>query len=288
MDNIEFKDKFIGFVDILGFKKMVEASEAGTGMPLFELLEILKKLGVTKDRERFEKHGPVICPNSSYIQRDLDFRVIPFSDSIIVSSEISPAGVINLVNYCWGAVINLLTKGFMCRGYITRGSIYHTDDHVIGSGYQKAYYKEKEGIIAFKRYADERGTPFVEVDQEVCNYVEDCRDRCVKEMFSRHVKGDGVVMALFPFKRLSHSFVIGGFLGEKFDPEKEKQSNKNMRLWIKNFKERVMAHVDQSDPKALRKAQHYIAALDAQIEVCKKTEEMIDKLNSPYPKGRIK
>ncbi len=44
MNDIEFKDKFIGFVDILGFKKMVEAAEAGIGMSLSELLEIIEKL----------------------------------------------------------------------------------------------------------------------------------------------------------------------------------------------------------------------------------------------------
>jgi hypothetical protein len=34
MSNPEFKDKFIGFMDILGFKKLVEAAETETGMPL--------------------------------------------------------------------------------------------------------------------------------------------------------------------------------------------------------------------------------------------------------------
>ena len=39
MNDTNFKDKFIGFVDILGFKKLVEVAEAGTGMPLAELLD---------------------------------------------------------------------------------------------------------------------------------------------------------------------------------------------------------------------------------------------------------
>jgi hypothetical protein len=278
MENIEFKDKFIGYVDILGFSGMVKAAEAGTGMTLPEILEMLELLGTPDDRKDFEKDGPIICPKSAFIQRDLDFRVTRFSDSVTVSTEVSPAGVINLVHHCWRVIIKLLTKGIMCRGYIMRGSIYHTDFQPIGPGYQNASFKEKKGVTAFKREADERGTPFVEIDQAVCNYVRDCGDKCVKEMFSRYVKGDGVVMALFPFQRLAHSF--GGF-GYEFDPEKEKQSNNNVRLGIKNFKERVIALVDQSDPKAVRKAEHYIAALDAQLEACEKTDEIIDWLNSP-------
>lgn len=285
MNNVEFKDKFIGYVDILGFRGMVKAAEAGTGMTLPGILEMLELLGTPDDRKDFEKYGPIICPKSASIQRDLDFRVTRFSDSVTVSSEVSPAGVINLVHHCWRMVINFLTKGIMCRGYIMRGSIYHTDFQPIGSGYQKASFKEKEGVTAFKRKADERGTPFVEIDQAVCNYVRDCGDKCVKEMFSRYVKGDGVVMALFPFQRLAHSF--GGF-GYKFDAEEEKRSNNNVRLWIENFKERVMALVDQSNPNAMSKAEHYIAALDAQLEVCKRTDEVIDMYNSPFPSGRIK
>lgn len=287
MNDTKFKDKFIGYVDILGFKKMVEAAEAGTGMPLSELLEVLKELGIPKDRIKFEKNGPMTCPNSKYIKRDLDFRLTQISDCVIVSSEVSPAGMINLVSHCWGAVIRLLTKGIMCRGYITRGSVYHTDVQIIGSGYQNAHGKEDQ-VTAFKREADERGTPFVEVDPAVCDYARAYGDPCVKEMFPRYVKEDGTVTALFPFQRLQHSSIIGSWLGHTFNPERERQSNENMRSMIEKMKERVMALVDQLNPDAVSKAKHYIAALDAQIEVCKKTDEMIDTLNSPSPSCRIR
>ena len=59
-----------------------------------------------------------------------------------------------------------------------------------------------------------------------------------------------------------------------------------MRLMIENLKERIMALVDQSKPDAVSKAEHYIAALDAQLEVCKKTDEMIDMLCAAFPKRR--
>ena len=177
---MEFKEKFIGFVDILGFKELVQASEGGTGKPLLELLEMLKKLGSLEDRKQFNKYGPTICPESTYVKRDLDFQLTQVTDCVIVSSEVSPAGVINLINHCWDVVIKLLKEGIMCRGYITRGSIYHTDTQFLGSGYQEAYEKE---VTAFKCEADERGTPFVEVDPVVCNYVRNSDDECVKKCF---------------------------------------------------------------------------------------------------------
>lgn len=279
---MEFKEKFVAFVDMLGFKTLVEASEAGTGMPLSELLKLLETFGTPEERSKFEKYGPIVCPQSTYSQRNLDFCLTPISDCVIVSSEVSPAGVINLVNHCWGIVIKLLQNGIMCRGYITRGNIFHTETpQFIGTGYQKAY--ENEGkVSAFKREADERGTPFVEVDRVVCDYIGKCEDRCVKEMFSRYVKDDGEVVALFPFQRLAHSFVIAGF-GQKFDPEKEKRSNQNVRRMLANLKERVMAYLDISNPSAVRKIEHYIQALDAQLAVCDWTDEMINLLNSPFP-----
>lgn len=285
---MELNDKFIGFVDILGWKDKVKATEAGTGMSLVELKEALKDLGKHEDQTRFEKYGPMTCPESTYIRRDLDFKLTRISDCVIVSSEISPAGVINLVSHCWGAVIRLLTKGIMCRGYITRGPIYHTNEpEMIGSGYQKAIDKERR-VSAFKRKADEKGTPFVEVDPAVCDYVRDYGDSCVKKMFSRFVKDDGTMTALFPFHRLHHSFIIGGWSGHTFDPEKERHSNKNMRSMIEKMKESVTALVDQSMPDVVSKAEHYIAALDAQLEVCKKTDEMIDMLCSSFSRKRAK
>lgn len=97
---MEFKDKFIGFLDILGFKNLVEAAETGAGMSLPDLLQLTKKLGSADDRKRFETHGPIACPQSTYIKRDLDFQLAQISDCVIVSSELSPAGAINLVMHC--------------------------------------------------------------------------------------------------------------------------------------------------------------------------------------------
>ena len=268
---MEFKDKFIGFIDILGFKNLVNSAECDNGISLPDLLKITKKLGSSEDRNNLIKYGPTVCPQSSLLKRNLDFRITQISDCVVISAEISPAGVINLIGHGWKAVIKLLQDGIMCRGYITRGMIHHTDAQLVGSGYQKAYAKEKE-VAAFKHEADERGTPFVEVDPVVCNYVKNSGDECVKKMFSRFVKEDKEITALFPFKMLSHSFAIRNNL----DPEKERKSNENIRKGIKNLKKQIMEYVNESNPIAVKKAQHYIDALNFQLEVCDKTDEFID------------
>lgn len=277
MEQHTFKDKFIGFMDVLGFKNMVLAAEAGTGMLLSQLLEELKKFGSSDFRTQMERNGrPKVCPMSSFVEPHLDFQLTQVSDSVVISTEISPAGAINLVVHCWGSVIELLHSGIMCRGYITRGSIAHSKSNFIGSGYQKAVVAERD-VTAFKRSAAERGTPFVEVDPAVCEYISGCNDVCVKTLFSRCVAGDGRVTALFPFKRLSHKFIIG-YPGLAFDPVAEKCANQNVRLRIEKLKECVALFVDKTNPDAVTKSEHYIQALDAQLEICDKTDNLIDQL----------
>ena len=276
---MKFEEKFIGFVDILGFKSMVAAAEAGEGPALSEIIGWTKTLGSADDKQAIEKYGPTICPCALQIREDLAFEITQISDCVIVSSEVSPAGLINLANHCWGAVINLLRHGLMCRGYITKGMIYHQGGHLMGSGYQRAYKNESE-VSAFKREANERGTPYVEVDNFVVDYVNNCSNSCVKEMFFRFVHNDGEVTALFPFKRLSHSFIIAGF-GVRFDPSKEKAAVENIRTWLQKMKGQVLSRIDPCNPSAVSKAQHYISALEAQIAECGRTDEMIDRLSSP-------
>lgn len=270
-----FKEKIVAFVDVLGFKKLISDAEQGVGQPLPDILNYLKLLGTGAERTRFDKYGPTHCPGAPSLEKNLDFRVTQISDSVIVSAEVSPAGVINVVSHCWGAVIELLGHGIMCRGYIKRGSVYHTDTQILGSGYQDAYSAESK-VSAFKREADERGTPYVEIDPAIAEYVSSQSDACVKEMFSRMVKSDGNAVVLFPFKLLSHSFIIAG-MGHKFDGEKERMSNNNLRLNIGRMKERVLSFVDQENPSAVAKAKHYISALNEQLARCDKTDEIIRK-----------
>lgn len=277
-----FANKFVAFIDILGFKGMVASSEAGTGIPLPELLELLKKLGDGSERAHFEIHGPTCCPMAPRIDKNMDFRVTQISDCAIVSSEVSPAGVINLVSHCWGAVIGLMARGIMCRGYIKRGHIYHTDSQVIGTGYQEAYAAESK-VSAFKCEADDRGTPYVEVDSAVTAYIDTQPDACVKEMFRRMVKRDGDTVVLFPFQRLQHSFIIAGF-GQTFDSDRELKSNDNLRKNIKQYKAKIAALVEPSNVAAQAKAKHYLRALDEQLLACDKTDEAINMLSRPFPR----
>lgn len=278
---MEFKEKFIGFIDILGFKELVMKAESGESMYLSNLLQILAKLGDRKRVDFYKTYGPEICPNSQYSEKSLDFEILQVSDCAILSIEISPAGVINLIQQFWSIVMRLMLEGILCRGYITRGMIFHTENQVIGSGYQEAYMSES-AVTAFKRDADERGTPFVEIDQKVVDYIQMDTDECIKKMYNRCVKDDGVVTAIFPFNSFSHSFAIT----EDFDCDKEKKSNNNVRNLILTVKERIMYFANSSNETAMKKVKHYISALNDQLVGCDKTDETIDVLMKPFPEKK--
>ena len=274
---MEFVEKFIAFVDILGFCGFVADAERGAGRSLDDLLDLLSTFGSPAQREAFAKYGPTICASSRYHNRDLDFRLTQISDCAIISTELSPAGMINLVHHVWGTVIHFLERGTLCRGYITRGRIYHTDHQVIGTGYLHAYQREAQ-VGVFQRTADERGTPFVEIDETITAYVQDC-DATVKEMFRRYVKEDRGLIALFPFQRIAHSFVISGF--DELDVAREQRENNKVRRLIDDLKVLIMTYIDKNNPGAVRKAEHYLAALDAQRDVCDKTDEFLHRFSTP-------
>ena len=232
MDEAGFEDKFIAFIDILGFKSMVVSAEQGRGRSLAEIHDLATQLGRPDYDGAYAQDGPMICPYSAVLRRDLNFQVTQVSDCVIVSAEVSPAGVINLIDHCASVVIKLMTKGVMVRGYVTRGMVYHRGSAIYGSGYQDAYDKAEKGVIAFKLEADEKGTPFVEVDPSVRDFVAHETDECVREMFGRMTASDGDVTAVFPFRRFAHSVVIGGPRGEPFDPVAEKARNDGWRRQI--------------------------------------------------------
>ena len=285
MSEVQYTEKFIAFFDVLGWESLVRASDKGCGLSLGELCEIVTALGTDEDRKHFEKYGPTICPDAPRIRKDMDFRITSASDSVLISAEISPAGLINLVSHCCMACFKLLSKGVMCRGYINRGRIYHTTEQQIGTGLNSAVEREKQ-VSIFKKDADERGTPFIEVDKEVVQYVEHQPDQCVKEIFPRLVKAEGDLAAIFPFQRLNHSFIVGGF-GTTFDPENERASLNVIRGWIHKMKEQVQRHIDPSEESALRKGNYYIRMLDNQLVACDQMDDAINLLAQPFPSGRF-
>ena len=279
-----FEERFVAFIDILGFKSMVEQSEAGTGRPVGDLIGLMEDLGTTETKAKIVARGPTICPMSARLTPHAGFEITQASDCAIVSTEISPGGVVVILEHCWKAAMALLRKGVLIRGYVTRGNIHHAGAVVLGTGYHSAYRRE-QGVTAFRLDGDEVGTPFVEIDPVVQEYIRTKTDACVRDMAERMTKSDGDVMAIFPFKRLSHDFVIAG-RGVRFDAAREKASNAMMRDRIRGYRDAIASEPGGTSESVARKIRHYVTALDAQIALADRTDRMIDSLGEPAAPSR--
>ena len=275
----KFREKFIAFVDILGFSSKVESVEKGDGT-LSTLLQHCSKLEQPLHAQEISNNGPMICPESRYKCRTLDYVVTQISDCVVISSEVSPAGIINLIHHVSASIFALFTRGMMVRGYVTRGSICHNDKHCVGTGYQRAFNREKS-IQAFCTSDDDVGTPFVEVDPTVLRYIRSETDSCVRTMFDKLVKEDQVheVTVLFPFRHLID--VVGGNIG---NPEKCRNSISIIRTSLRTFGERLESQSPSSEPSANRKAKYYREIIDELLAECDRIESFVELLKQPEVK----
>ena len=102
-------------------------------------------------------------------------------------------------------------------------------------------------------------------------------------MFPSFVEVEGDLTAIFPFKRLDPSTFFGPRLGQRFNPERERESVNVVRGWIHKMKEQVQRHIDPSDESVLRKGNHYIQMLDNQLVACDQMDDVINLSVQPFP-----
>lgn len=118
MDKTTYKEKIILFMDILGFRNLVEQKSAE------EIKSILKSIYKFLEKPNL--------PN---------YKISHFSDSIILSFELpKDENIAGFLSILKSLIISLLqTKNILVRGGMCKGNIYHTDKMVFGPGVNKAY-----------------------------------------------------------------------------------------------------------------------------------------------------
>jgi hypothetical protein len=276
-----YEDKFIGFVDILGFKALVERFEGGGDSALSEeyILELLDKFG-SSEEEDFARYGPTICPNAPYTSRNLNFRVTQISDCAVISAEVSPAGLINLVHHCYKIAFRFLRVAHLCRGYITRGNIYHTDTRFFGTGYVRAYEHERDHkVVIFQKNSEDTGTPFIEIDPHVCDYVIEQLDGCVKTVFRQLTESDGKSTAISPF------FALKTMLNIAIDQDLDAKELKDQVEMVCDNIRRLLSQLENAKASASirgrEKIEHVERKLHEVLALKDKHLEMLDFLSQP-------
>lgn len=270
-----YEDKFIAFVDILGFKNIVERSEqGGADAPTVEwILDLVKAFGSSHEEDHAQDGAGILAVPGA--ERDLNFHVTQISDCAVISAELSPAGLTTVVRHCYRVAFRLLLLGSLCRGYITHGKIIHTDTQFFGTGYIRAYQNERKVSVFHTGKADV-GTPFIEVDPLVCRYVADACDDELKAVFQRFTESDGHGIAVTPLSALRAAPDLS-----ISDPATFRHQVGNLL----NSLSGMIAHLEHAavsaSVPALTKIEHYKQKLLEIAELKARQLEALDSLSRP-------
>jgi len=130
--NFNYDNRYIVFLDILGFKDKV--SKITANQTLFELLIDLPRI-VTENLE---------IANRAFGD-SVDAQGTAFSDSIVISASASApmTGLYTVVNTTVALCQQLLHRRAVARGGLTKGPCYHKNSVVFGQGMIDAYMLEQ-------------------------------------------------------------------------------------------------------------------------------------------------
>jgi hypothetical protein len=273
---MQVTDKFVAFVDIIGFSSLVEAAERDSSGDLSRPKELIDSLLVVSQFAKMRERGTKICPTSRRVANDLDHRFSQVSDCIIISSEISPAGAIAIVEDCFQIAFDIMEKGALCRGFLTRGNIYHAEDSFIGTGYMTALKNEPQ-VKFLSSDGIEKGTPFIQVDTPVVDYIGNEGDACVRKMFDRMCRSDGTYTAIYPFGPLAR--IPSALVRPGFDPSQWRLSVvRSLGLRKKTLAKFMEAEQSAPDERARRKNAHYRNGIREAIDALNKKLQLLDEM----------
>ncbi|MBW8039110.1 MAG: hypothetical protein FVQ85_03830 [Planctomycetes bacterium] len=139
----QYEERYVVFIDILGFKKLVERAEEDAKL-LERLASILEERNKDKNiGEHFDAASKIDSSDYYYNM----FRISTFSDSIVISTKIDLAGLQLIIMQSAQICNRLLHQGVFARGAISKGKLIHTNTIVLGNGLISAYNLEKSAAI---------------------------------------------------------------------------------------------------------------------------------------------
>ncbi|MDP1776226.1 MAG: hypothetical protein Q8K94_06370, partial [Moraxellaceae bacterium] len=142
MPNITYEQRAVAFIDVLGFKQLVDAS-VRNDTARHELESLIGNL---------ESAIPVL---DAGVSETVPERLIPkhtyISDCIILSAPLDDPNVKNysgletVVMRAIQVTHRMLDAGYLLRGGISVGPLWHGDGNLVGPPYQEAYLLEHNG-----------------------------------------------------------------------------------------------------------------------------------------------
>jgi hypothetical protein len=130
VDKPVYSERYVAFVDILGFSNIVRESVASPeqAKKLIERLRNIRNISKELIADKVVEHD--------------DFMAQSFSDCIVLSENATPTGLFHLLFGVTGLCSRLLIDGMFTRGGIAKGKLHHSDEIVFGPAMLEAYRLE--------------------------------------------------------------------------------------------------------------------------------------------------
>jgi len=124
-----YREKYVAFIDMLGFSNLVLCS-ASDDAKKSRILEAIERLKDTA------------CPNPA-----TGMIITYFSDCIVLSSDRSPRGLVDMLDSIRVIAENLLVVDMLVRGGLTVGAIHHDSQFMFGPAMIEAYQMESKQAV---------------------------------------------------------------------------------------------------------------------------------------------
>ena len=143
---MKYEDRVIAFIDILGFKNIVDKTlvdEKDASRKIWELSDVLllfrRILGDEPIKYKSHKLSTKFAKSK---------RITQFSDLIVISFLINEESeVFYTLADIQTLLVNLVYRGILCRGGITYGKLIHTPNLIFGPGLIQAYETESKAAL---------------------------------------------------------------------------------------------------------------------------------------------
>jgi hypothetical protein len=151
-------DRYCAFIDILGFRDLVRHL-GGVGLQFETLRSLLTKI-----------HSPVNPATKSW---HIDFRAQSISDAVAISTIANDTDLLHLFIAIENLAVELLKEGYLIRGALVKGKLYHDDKMVFDDALIRAYELERT-IVRFPRVMIARDV-MQDIDQFCSGFLSDRR-----------------------------------------------------------------------------------------------------------------
>jgi hypothetical protein len=129
--NIKYEQRIVAYLDILGWSELLKET-VENDLRRHQLWDCLKRLRVLIDsKDELKEYG-----------LDGYYQASVFSDHIVLSAEKSY--VFEIVRDIQALAFSLLQQGFLVRGAIVHGLLYHDEKYIFGPALVDAHFVESK------------------------------------------------------------------------------------------------------------------------------------------------